>query len=264
MGQFFPVSPQIVPEKLISFIDGFKFGGANSQTGSRSLGHLAIIMDGNRRWAKERGLAPWVGHEKGVKPVTEIAKYCVNQGIEHLSLFLFSIENFNRSQQEKDKLFGMFPQALDRWRDDLVRQEICVKFVGERSMFPVQTQKIIDQIESETKDFDKLNLNLLFCYGGHQEIVAAAKTIARKVENNELKVDDINTTLFEQHLWMGDSPKPDLIIRTGKRKRLSNFLTYQSAYAELEFLDIHWPDVTPAIIDDCVASFEGRNRTFGR
>ncbi|MCK4499508.1 di-trans,poly-cis-decaprenylcistransferase [Candidatus Babeliales bacterium] len=231
---------------------------------SSGIKHLACIMDGNRRWAKERGLPPEMGHEKGVEPIRSLAEYCGQTGIKYLTLYTFSLENLKRSEKEKKAIWKLFPKVFGKWSKELIKNEVKIKFVGDRSLFPQEALATIEDIEKSTEGFAKLQINFMFCYGGRQEIVAAAKNIVKKVKNGLLKEENIDELTFGNELWTGDMPPPDLIIRTGKHSRLSNYLLYQAAYSELAFLDCYWPDITPEIVDECICSkFKGEQRNFG-
>ena len=257
-------------ERIVDFLFSLKccqcFGKGPVKRSFKPVGikHLACIMDGNRRWAKERGLLPEVGHEKGVIPIRSLAEYCGQTGIKYLTLYTFSLENLERSEKEKSALWRLFPKVFGKWGDELVQKEIRVKFLGDRSLFPREALATIDDVEGKTRHFDKLQINFMFCYGARQEIVQAAKKLVKKVKNGLIKEEEINETTFSNELWTGTMPPPDLIIRTGKHSRLSNYLLYPAAYSELAFLDCYWPDITPEIIDECINSkFNGVQRNFG-
>lgn len=228
------------------------------------LKHLAVIMDGNRRWAKRSGKAAWLGHQEGVKPLKMTVQFCLKHKIPYLSLYTLSLENLKRSPEELNYLFNILAHELDgAYTDDLVKYGVRVRFVGDRAQFPAQLVPVINRVEERTAAGNNLTLNLLFCYGGCQEIVAAAQALSRAVKAGTLKPEDIDDARFEEFLWLGKMPRPDLVIRTGKQCRLSGFLTYQSAYSELYFLDCYWPEVTEKHLENIVADFSKRSRTFG-
>jgi undecaprenyl diphosphate synthase len=226
--------------------------------------HLGIIMDGNRRWARKRGFAPWLGHRQGADPVKTTIKFCLEHKIPYLTLYAFSLENFKRSPQELDFLFNVLAQELvSKELGALFERGVRVRFVGDRSYFPAQLVKLIDEVEEKTKEGKKLTLIILFCYGGRQEIVHAVRTLAQAVKKGDLTPEQITPDLFEEYLWTGRVPAPDLIIRTGGMKRLSNFLSYQSAYSELYFLDCYWPEITEQHLNDALREYHQRLRSFG-
>lgn len=229
------------------------------------LTHLGIIMDGNRRWARRLGLAPWLGHRSGVEPVKRTIKFCLEHKIPYLTLYAFSLENFKRPQQELDFLFNTLAQEIaSNELNELLKQGVCVRFVGDRKLFPDQLLPVINDIEEKTRKASKLTLSILFCYGGQQEIINAVRMIARAVQEGMLKPEDITPRIFEEQLWTANIPPCDLIIRTGRMKRLSNFLPYQSAYSELCFLDCYWPEITEEDLKQAIVTFANRTRTFGR
>lgn len=226
--------------------------------------HLAAIMDGNRRWAKEHGHKPWIGHKHGVDPVKTIIKFCIKENIPYLTLYAFSIENFKRPKEELDYLFNVLAQELaSKEFNELVQEGVKVQFIGDSSLYPANLAPVLKDLEIRSKDNKKLNLNILFCYGGQQEIIHAVKNIAEQVKAGKIKPENIDKNYFEKFLWLKDTPPPDLIIRTGKVHRISNFLTYQSAYSEICFLDIFWPEITEKHLQKILEDFKKCKRTFG-
>lgn len=232
---------------------------------TKRIKHLGIIMDGNRRWAKQHGHKPWIGHKKGVEPVRTTLEFCIKNEIPYLTLYVFSLENFNRPQEELSYLFDVLAQQIsDQELDKLFQEGVKVKFIGDRNAFPEKLKPLIEDIEIKTQQGKKLTLQLLFCYGGQQEIVAACKEIATLCMQGALSPEDITPTLFKEHLWSDGLQEPDLIIRTAGDQRLSNFLTWGSAYSELAFLPCLWPEITEDILVDTVNNFYHRKRTFGK
>lgn len=225
--------------------------------------HLAVIMDGNRRWALARGLKAMLGHHEGAKAVEHAIKFCLDAQIAYLSLYTFSLENFQRSQTEKEYLFGLLVNELGKRVASFVEKGIRVRFVGDRTLFPAQVMPVCRQVEAATAGGQNLTLNLLFCYGARQEIMEGVRRLVRKVKTGEISEDDLTERAFEQCLWSAGIPEPDLIIRTGGRQRLSNFLLYQAAYSEFCFLDCLWPDITVADFQSVVTKFENSTRNFG-
>ncbi len=230
----------------------------------KQLQHLAMIMDGNRRWAKKNAMDLFLGHSKGgVDAAKRAIAFCIEKNIPYLSLYAFSQENLRRSTDEKNFLFSLIVQQAEQFIDECKKYEMKVLFVGDRTLFPEQTRASIALIEEKTKQYARLQIAVLFCYGGRQEIVAATKEIAKRVVAGEIAIDKINESLFERYLWSYPFPAPDLIVRTGKVKRLSNFLLYQSAYSELCFLDILWPELTSKHLQEMYDAFMETKRNFG-
>lgn len=226
--------------------------------------HLACVMDGNRRWATSRGLPTLLGHKQGVTAVKTVVAFCLKQHIPYLSLYTFSLENFKRSLEEKSYLFNLIDEVVQQVAQDLVSQGVRIRFVGDRSLFPASVTTSCAAIERATAQADKLQLNILFCYGGRQEIVASVKNIAHQVAAGILLPDDITQEHIHNNLWMPPHiPDPDLIIRTGAVHRMSNFLTFQSVYSELIFFDCMWPDMTETLFEQAVQEFQRRSRRFG-
>ncbi len=237
----------------------------NFQKIQHSIKHLALIMDGNRRWAKERGMKAWDGHESGTKPVKTSVRFCIDQDIPYLSLYAFSVENFKRSPEELEHLFAIIEAGLeDEELQELITKGVRIRFIGDRSQFPKSLRSTIEKYEQETAAGDKLILSILFCYGGQQEIVAAVKEIALKVKKGILKPEDISTKTIEDHIWMTGIPAPDLVLRTGGEQRLSNFMPWQSTYSELLFLDTYWPAITYEDLKKVVNVYMQRRRNFGK
>lgn len=227
------------------------------------LVHLACIMDGNRRWAKERGMVPWYGHSQGVEAVKRVVEFCIEKKIPYLSLYTFSLENFKRSPEENGYLFKLMVEEAQKGVEEFKKHGIRLQFIGDRTLFPEQLAPLLDRVEKETAHLQTLHVAFLFCYGGRQEIATAAKNIARKVKSGQLKADDITPEVFGQHLWTSEFPDPDLIIRTGNVSRLSNFLLYQAAYSELYILDCLWPDLNRDHLQTAYDAFVACKRNFG-
>lgn len=225
--------------------------------------HLACIMDGNRRFAKRHGWKPWVGHNKGVAAVRTTIDFCIRKDIRYLSLYTFSIENFKRSEEEKHYLFELLIDQVKANIKEFIEKQIQIRFIGDRAAFPASVLSACEHVEQATSNGARLQVNLLFCYGGQQEIVDTAKRIAQLVQQGDVALDDIDTTLFTQQLWLGDVPAPDLIFRTGGVHRLSNFLLFQSAYSEFYFSDLLWPEITAEHLQHAVDAFTTMKRNFG-
>ncbi len=227
--------------------------------------HLACIMDGNRRWAKKYGWLPWDGHKEGINSAIRAMDFCLEQQIPYLSLYTFSLENFNRPLDEQNFLFSvLLPQMKDRAVKDLVEKKVRLRFVGDRSLFPASALPSIHHMEKITKDGDRLQVNLLFCYGGRQEIMAGVKKIIEKAQKDAVALNGITDEQFEKMLWTAGIPAPEIIIRTGGVKRLSNFLLFQAAYSEFYFLDCFWPELTKDHLKEVIDSFGDRQQNFGK
>ena len=227
--------------------------------------HLGVIMDGNRRWAVSHGMDVLLGHSKGgVDAARRTIDFCLKKNISYLSLYVFSLENDKRSDSEKNFLFNLIVNESINFIEDCKKQGIKVCFVGERSLFPSIARQSIESIETSTQQGQSLTLFVCFYYGGQQEIVAAAKALCAKVANGMLALDAIDQKAFENCLWIHDVPSPELIIRTGKVKRLSNFLLYHAAYSELCFIDCLWPEITFDHLEKSLQDYCATKRNFGR
>jgi len=221
------------------------------------ISHLALIMDGNRRWARSRGMFPWLGHRQGAKTVEMVIQYCIDHKISYVSLYTFSLENFKRSEEEISYLFALIDEAKSRVHE-FIKAGVKIKFVGDRSVLPKDTQRSCDDIELATVNCQKLQCQFLLCYGSQQEILAAAQELIR------LQPEHVTIDLLKKHMWIGDIPDPELIIRTGGVKRLSNFLLFQAAYSEIEFLDCLWPDLTKDLLHETVVRAVQAKKNFGK
>src|SRR3990167_5327936 len=226
--------------------------------------HLACIMDGNRRWAKQQNRMPWDGHSEGVKTVKKVVNYCLEKNIEYLTLYLFSIENFKRSAEEKKYLFSVIAQQAELEVPEYNAKGIKIRFVGQRDLFPESVIQMCNRVEEQTAHNTNLTLNLLFCYGGQQEIVAGVQRCVHAAQAGELDVSQLSIETMKNYLWMGNIPDPEIVIRTGDCARLSNFLLFYVAYSQLYFLDVLWPDLTPEHIDQIIVEFNGGKRNFGK
>lgn len=225
--------------------------------------HVAIIMDGNGRWAKQRNKLRVFGHTNGVAAVRRAVTYARQIGVKVLTLYAFSSENWNRPEQEVSSLMTLFMQALDREVKKLHKNDIRLKIIGDTSRFSEKLREKIRKAEELTEKNTALTLNIAANYGGCWDIVQAAKQIADKVKNNEIQTEDITEQYFQQHLVTQDQPQVDLLIRTSGEQRISNFLLWQIAYAELCFLDVLWPDFSEKDFNQAIASYQQRHRRFG-
>ena len=226
--------------------------------------HVGIILDGNRRFAQKLMLKPWHGHEWGAKKVEKLLEWCNELNIKELTLYAFSIENFNRPKEEFDYLMKIFNKEFSKMVEDprLQKEQIKIRFIGRISMFPKEIQELMLKLMDITKNHDGYILNFAMAYGGRSEVVDATKKIAELVKNGEIDIDDINEETFSKQLYMSDDV--DLVIRTGGEKRTSNFLPYQGAYAEWIYLEKMWPEFEKEDFMSCIEEFKKRKRRFGR
>lgn len=225
--------------------------------------HVAIIMDGNGRWAKARGLPRALGHKAGVDALRAAVEAARDLGLSHLTVFSFSTENWNRPQSEIDALFDLLRMFVRRDLARLHKDGVRIRIIGSREGLGEDILALVDDAVETTKDNTRLTLNIAFNYGGRGELVAAMRDIARLVEAGKLKADQIDEAVISQSLWTAESPDPDLVIRTSGELRLSNFLLWSGAYAELMFMDLWWPDFTKESLEKAIDAFRRRDRRFG-
>ncbi|MGB9854248.1 MAG: polyprenyl diphosphate synthase [Candidatus Bathyarchaeales archaeon] len=229
--------------------------------------HIAIILDGNRRWASEKDLEPWYGHKKGAEKVEHLLEWCMRLGVKSMTLYAFSTENFQRPKEEVEEIMKIASEELQKILKDerIHKNKVRVKVIGRTSLLPEDMQKLITDVEKATQDYGEHFLNIAFAYGGRAEIVDAARKIAEKAQKKELRPEDVTESVFEKYLYTSHLPKqdPDLIIRTSGEERLSGFLLWQSAYSELCFLDVYWPDFRLIDLLRAVRTFQKRKRRFG-
>ncbi len=227
-----------------------------------TLNHIGVILDGNRRFAKKLMLKPEKGHEWGYEKVKKLVGWCKEENIKELTLYTFSIENFNRPKHEFNYLMDLFQKAFIELKDDPKVKDVKVNFIGRIKKFPKKVQNAIYELMDMTKDNGPFKVNFAMAYGGRAEIVDATKKIAEKIKNNELQIEDINEDTFAQNLYLNSDP--DLIIRTSE-SRLSGFLPFQGTYSEIKFLpDTLWPEFSKDHFLACVNEFNDRNRRFGK
>ncbi|NOU22848.1 MAG: isoprenyl transferase [Methyloglobulus sp.] len=225
--------------------------------------HIAIIMDGNGRWAQKRFMPRAFGHQAGVKAVRKIVEHCANQGVEVLTLFAFSSENWRRPKEEVSLLMKLFVETLQREIDILDKNGIRLRFIGDRSAFPDVLQNKMHIGETQTKDNKALTLVIAANYGGHWDMCQAVQKIVDKMAVGELSKQPISQELIKEHLATAGLPDPDLFIRTGGEERVSNFLLWQLAYTELYFTETLWPDFDQNSLNEAINSFKSRQRRFG-
>lgn len=225
--------------------------------------HIGIIMDGNRRFSRRLMLKPWKGHEWGAKKVEEVLDWCEEHHIKELTLYTFSVQNFNRPKDEFDYLMDIFSKNFDRLMKDTRVQErgLRVNIIGRTWMFPKEIQAKMRQVMEHTKANDQYILNLAMAYGGREEVIDATRKIAEQVKNGTLDIEEINEETFSRNLYFSD--EPDLIIRTGGEHRTSNFLAYQGAYSEWIFIDKMWPEFSKEDFEQALHEYAQRERRFG-
>ena len=230
--------------------------------------HIAIILDGNRRWAQDHSMDPNVGHYYGADKTEKVLRWCLDLGVKTITFYAFSTENFSRSPEEVEELMSLFEGKLQEILEDedIRKYKVRVKAIGRINQLPENLQEMITKVEESTKNYDQHFLNLAIAYGGRAEIVDAAKDIAQHIVDGTLSPDEIDEAVFEKHLYTSYLPKqePDLVIRTSGEERLSGFLLYQSAYSELFFLDVYWPEFRLIDILRAIRTFQKRKRRFGQ
>ena len=226
--------------------------------------HIGIIMDGNRRFAKRLMLKPWKGHEFGAEKVEEVLNWCREFKVKELTLYAFSIENFDRPKKEFVYLMDLFKKELDNLKEDerIMKEGIKINFIGRIWMLANDIQEKMHAIMEKTKDNANFILNFAMAYGGRAEIIDAAKKIAEAVKNGNLKIEDINEEVFRKNIYL--ESEPDLIIRTGGEKRVSGFLLWQGSYAELFWTDSLWPEFSKDDFQKALIDYSERERRFGR
>ncbi|MEM3019330.1 MAG: polyprenyl diphosphate synthase [Candidatus Bathyarchaeia archaeon] len=230
--------------------------------------HIALILDGNRRWASRHNLAFWEGHRAGMKKAEEVLRWSLDLGIKIMTFYVFSTENFQRSKEEVEKLMELceekFKEILEN--EDIHRYRVRIKVLGDLGLLPEELRKLILKVEASTAGYDSYWLNIALAYGGRREIVSAARIIGEEILKGKLAPEEIDEGLFMKYLYTSHlpNPEPDLIIRTSGEERLSGFLLWQSAYSELCFLDVYWPEFRRIDLLRAIRTFQKRKRRFGR
>lgn len=225
-----------------------------------NLKHIAIIMDGNRRWAKEKHLPSAMGHQKGVDSLRSTMRLFDQFGIKYLTVYAFSTENWNRKKEEVEFLMGLLAKTLLNELDDMHKENVRIRFLGDLTKLSKNLVDIVKNAENKTKDNTGVNLNIAFNYGSRDEITNALKAIVQE----GLKSEDITEETVSNHLYTKDIPDPDLLIRTGGEKRISNYLLWQLAYSEIYVTDAYWPEFDENELSKAIVEFEHRNRRFGK
>ena len=226
--------------------------------------HVAIIMDGNGRWAQQRKMPRTYGHKKGVEVTRRAISFFGNAGVRHLTLFAFSSENWNRPKEEVSTLMSLFVSSLQKNTHELHDNGIRIRFIGDRHAFSPKLIQQIEKSEQLTADNRNMTLNVAANYGGQWDILQAMKALAKRVEDHALKSEDLTAELLEAELSLAGQPNPDLFIRTGGEQRISNFLLWQIAYTELYFSDVLWPDFSEGEMQNALDAFANRQRRFGK
>lgn len=226
--------------------------------------HIGIIMDGNGRWAKKRGLPRTFGHREGAKVFRKIVEYCGDIGLEYLTVYAFSTENWSRPKDEVDSIMKLLEQYIDdAFQHQDENQKFRTKFIGDISALSPVLQEKIRRIEEVVSNKNGLMVNIALNYGGRDEIVRAVKQVAQQVQTGALPLEKVDQEAFSQYLYTAGQPDPDLIIRPSGEERLSNFLIWQAAYSEFVFMDILWPDFTPRDLERAIVEYQQRDRRFG-
>jgi undecaprenyl diphosphate synthase len=226
--------------------------------------HLAIIMDGNGRWAKQKGFLRAFGHEKGTKSVRVTVEICAELGIENLTLYAFSTENWNRPKLEVDTLMNLLISSLKKEFKTLQKNNIQLNCIGNIELLPSKAKKELLDVIDKTKNNTRMTLTLALSYGSREEMISAIKNICDKVKNNIISIDTIDESIINEHLYTHNLPDVDLLIRTSGEHRISNFLLWQIAYAELYFTDVLWPDFKEEDLYEAIISYQKRERRFGK
>ena len=231
---------------------------------NNKLEHLAIIMDGNGRWAARRGLPRSMGHRKGAEVVKEITRAAGELGIKYLTLYAFSTENWNRSEGEVKTLMGLLRDYLQSDLKEVQENNVRIRFIGEREMLDADIVRKMAEIEADTLRNTGMTLCIALSYGSRQEIVNAVKKTAALVKEGDISLNDVDVKLFSDMLYTKDMPDPDLVIRTSGEQRISNYLLWQIAYAEFFFTDVLWPDFNKKLLEDIIKNFNMRERRYGK
>ena len=226
--------------------------------------HIAIIMDGNGRWAKQQGFLRAIGHENGAKSVRMTVETCARLGVENVTLFAFSTENWNRPKLEVDTLMKLLVKSLKKEINTLLDNNIKLNTIGDIDKLPASTQKKLLEVIELTKNNTRLTMTVALSYGSRAEIVSAVKIICEKVKNNIISIDTIDESIINEHLYTHNLPDVDLLIRTSGEHRISNFLLWQIAYSELYFTDVLWPDFKEDDLYQAIISYQNRERRFGK
>lgn len=229
--------------------------------------HVAIILDGNRRWARSKGQEPWDGHWAGQSNVKQFLQWCLDLNIKTITLYAFSTENFKRDEKEVDELMRVYESAIKEIMasDEIHKNKVRVNAIGRTGLLPETLQKLIAEVEASTKDYDRFYVNVALAYGGRAEIVDAVREVAKLVRSGEVSPQSIDEKLIAEHLYTAHLPQqdPDLVIRTGNESRLSNFLLWQTAYTEFFIVDVFWPEFREIDLWRVIRAYQSRHRRYG-
>lgn len=225
--------------------------------------HIAIIMDGNRRWAKQKGIPVSLGHKEGAKTLEKIVRYANKIGIKYITVYAFSTENWKRTEEEVATLMGLFQSYLDDYSKRADSENIKVKIIGSKKELSKKMQDSIEKCMERTKENTGITFNIALNYGGRDEIVNAVKQVVQNVKEGKLNIEDIDEQMISNNLYTNGQPDPDLLIRTSGEIRLSNFLPWQLVYTEFLFIDKNWPDFSEKDLDMAIEKYQSRNRKFG-
>jgi len=231
---------------------------------SKTLKHIAIIMDGNGRWAKKHAQPRLYGHAKGAETVKTIVKACIKHNIPYLTLFAFSTENWNRPEDEVEGLMNLLVETVHRERQELIQNGVRFRSIGDITAFPSHVKELIQDLEQKTRQGNRLFLNIALNYGARAEILHAVKEICKDIQANKLSIDRIDENIFSSYLMTHAIPDPDLLIRTSGEMRISNFLLWQLAYTELYFTPVCWPDFDEKEFEKAILEYYSRERRFGK
>ena len=256
---------------LLSALGVYKLYGAwlRSQIDRERLPkHIGVILDGNRRWASAHDMIPWEGHREGAEKVKNFLEWALDLGITTVTFYAFSTENFNRSEEEVKELMNLYEENLKEiLKSDIIHKyKVKIAAIGRMSLLPERIQQLIAEVEESTKDYSDYYLNVALAYGGRAEIVDATREIASKVRRGELFPEDIDEATIEKHLYTSHLPQqePDIVMRTSGESRISNFLIWQSAYSELFFVDVYWPDFREIDLERAIRAYQNRKRRYGK
>ena len=257
--------------KLPNIITNKGYGIYENQLEEEVIGgpmpnHIAIIMDGNRRYAKELGLETKEGHIAGKDKIRDVLNWCLKLGVKNLTVYAFSTENFNREENEVNFLMELIETAMREMADDpeVEKHRVKIQVLGERDLLPENLLDAVEYAENKTKDYGDYTFSMAIAYGGRQEIVSAFRDIAQKVKDGEIEIDDIDEKMVSDYLYTADMPDPDLVLRTSGELRISNFLLWQMAYSELYFTDVYWPSFRYIDLLRAIRSYQRRARRFGK
>ncbi|MGE0014865.1 MAG: polyprenyl diphosphate synthase [Candidatus Methanomethylophilaceae archaeon] len=228
--------------------------------------HIAIIMDGNRRYAEERGETKEEGHRLGSEKLEEVLDWCVEDGVRFLTVYAFSTENFSREKDEVEYLMNLLRQSLIKFAESprVHEKKVRLKVLGDVTMLPEHVRAAADYADEKTKDYSDYHFNMAIAYGGRQEIIEAVKAVAQKVADGEMDVKDIDENVLSEHMYTSDTPDPDLVLRTSGEVRISNFLLWQLAYSELYFTDVYWPGFRYIDFLRAIRTYQQRRRRYGK